>query len=100
MPPIFEVEDDVCDAVEFSEPDPGESGFHSISHDAFPRPCGDSFAFNPPIQRNLAQPVEPVLETPPSRGSMGVFSPHGVEAGSGCALKHVKTITQTSQVSI
>jgi hypothetical protein len=80
MPPIV-VEDDDRDAIEFDEPDPGDSGFHSISHDAVPRPCGDSFAFNPPIQRMLAQPVEPVLETPPCRASTGVFSPLGMEAG-------------------
>ena len=40
-----------------------------------------SNAFNPPIPRMLAQPVEPVLETPPCRGSTGVFSPLGMEAG-------------------
>ena len=81
MPPIYVDDDDDRDAIEFSEPDPGSTGFHSISHDAVPRPSGDSFAFNPPIQRKLAQPVEPVLETPPCKGSMGVFSPVEMEAG-------------------
>ena len=66
MPPI-DVEDQTDDKVEFKEPDPGTTGFHTISVDA-PVISSQSAPFS--FIGRMAEPVETTsadFTTPPAR---------------------------------
>ena len=65
--PLIEVADEADDHVDFKEPDPGSTGFHTISFDA-PVISSHSVPFS--FIGKLAEPVEPASDsftTPPAR---------------------------------
>ena len=90
MPPLIEVEDG-DDGVDFVPPDPGATGFHSISFEA-PKVSPIPWVFS--LGTPMAKPVEPTPEefvTPPAKAR--AVSPaqeiSSLESSPGCYMSFV-----------